>query len=69
MNNFDSVVLGRGVAGIKGNNYIYTYLQKLFIEEYWSKISSGSTFQAVNSKDLKEVSLVLPSSVKEQEKK
>ena len=48
------VVLGRGVAGIKGNDYIYCFLQKLQNNRYWVAFSSGSTFESINSNDIKE---------------
>ena len=55
------VVLGRGVAGIKGNDYIYQFLQKLQNDRYWVTLSSGSTFESINSKDIKDLIINIPS--------
>ena len=61
------VVLGRGVAGIKGNNYIYQFLQKLQNNRYWVSLSSGSTFESINSNDIKDLIIDIPS-IEEQTK-
>ena len=55
------VVLGRGVAGIKGNDYIYQFLQKLQNNRYWVSLSSGSTFESINSNDIKDLIIDIPS--------
>ncbi|MBF2672285.1 restriction endonuclease subunit S [Listeria seeligeri] len=61
-----NVVLGRGVAGIKGDEFIYQVLFKMRLENYWAKYSTGSTFESINSNDLKEAKMFVP---KELEKK
>ena len=61
------VVLGRGVAGIKGNDYIYQFLQKLQNNRYWVSFSSGSTFESINSNDIKDLIIDIPS-IEEQTK-
>lgn len=61
------VVLGRGVAGIKGNDYIYQFLQKLQNNRYWVSLSSGSTFESINSNDIKDLFIDIPS-IEEQTK-
>lgn len=61
------VVLGRGVAGIKGNDYIYQFLQKLQNSRYWVSLSSGSTFESINSNDIKDLIIDIPS-IEEQTK-
>ena len=61
------VVLGRGVAGIKGNDYIYQFLQKLQYNRYWVSLSSGSTFESINSNDIKDLIIDIPS-IEEQTK-
>lgn len=61
-----NVVLGRGVAGIKGDEFIYQVLFKMRLENYWAKYSTGSTFESINSNDLKEAKVFVP---KELEKK
>ena len=60
------VVLGRGVAGIKGNEFIYYVLLRLKEFHYWEKLSSGSTFDSINSNDIREILINVPSE-KEQE--
>jgi len=54
------VVLGRGVAAIKGNEFIYQLLGKLNIENFWSKQSTGSTFQSITSDILREAEIPIP---------
>jgi type I restriction enzyme S subunit len=49
--NFD-VVLGRGVAAIYGDEFIYQQLKKLKLDNYWHKVSAGSTFDAISSTEL-----------------
>ena len=63
----NKVVLGRGVAGIKGNDYIYQFLQKLQNNRYWVSLSSGSTFESINSNDIKDLIIDIPS-IEEQTK-
>ena len=55
------VVLGRGVAGIKGNDYIYHFLQKLQNDRFWVSLSSGSTFKSINSNNIKDLIINIPS--------
>ena len=54
------VVLGRGVAGIKGDEYIYQFLLKLKYNHYWRSLSSGSTFESINSNDIKNLIIDIP---------
>ena len=54
-----NVVLG--VAGIKGNEFIYQLLSKMKSNSYWGKYSTGSTFDSINSNDLKEANICIPS--------
>lgn len=61
------VVLGRGVAGIKGNEFIFQLFNKMKEEEYWKILSTGSTFESINSNDLKNAHIYIPS-IPEQEK-
>ena len=54
--------IGRGVCAIKSNynqNYLYQVL--LEKESKWSKISQGSTFESINSNDIKSLIVNLPS--------
>ncbi|WP_223254517.1 restriction endonuclease subunit S [Bacillus sp. HNG] len=54
------VVLGRGVAGIKGNEFIFQYLSKMKSNGFWKRYSTGSTFESINSNDLKEAIISIP---------
>ncbi len=48
-----NVVLGRGVAGIKGNNFLFQTLCKMDTNGFWKKLSCGSTFESLNSDNIK----------------
>jgi len=61
------VVLGRGVAGIKGNEFLYQSLVKMNADGYWKKISTGSTFDSINSDVLVNTEISIPT-LTEQEK-
>ncbi|MBE6430219.1 MAG: restriction endonuclease subunit S [Campylobacter sp.] len=62
-----NVVLGRGIAGIKGNEFIYQNLIKFDMEGYWSSFSAGSTFESLNSNVIFNAKISIPNS-EEQEK-
>lgn len=62
-----NVVIGRGVAAINGNEFIYQSLKRLNSIGYWTKIAAGSTFESINSNDLKTAEITLPN-ISEQEK-
>jgi type I restriction enzyme S subunit len=55
-----NVVLGRGVAAIRGNEFIYQYLFKMKLNNYWNKLSTGSTFDSINSDDIRESIIMFP---------
>ena len=55
-----NVVIGRGVAAIKGNEFIFQSLIKKDIEGFWKKITTGSTFESLNSNDIKNSNLLVP---------
>ena len=54
------VVLGRGVAGIRGNEFIFHYLSKMKNNRYWRRYSTGSTFESISSNDLNEATIRIP---------
>lgn len=57
--------LGRGVCSISyENDFIYHYL--INFEKSWAKLSTGSTFDSVNSKQVKELEIPIPKSKEEQ---
>lgn len=62
------VVLGRGVAGIKGNELIYQLLVKMDSDGYWKKLAAGSTFESINSDTVINAEIVIPQDVEEQQK-
>ena len=62
--------IGRGIAAIKAKknhsqDYLYQWL--LSFETKWERYSQGSTFEAVNSNDIKSLNLSIPN-FKEQQK-
>jgi type I restriction enzyme S subunit len=55
--------IGRGVCSIRlsdvaDKEYVYQYL--IYNEENWNKLSQGSTFDAINSKEIKNMTIRLP---------
>lgn len=61
-----NVVLGRGVAGIRGNEFIYQSLVKMDSDAYWKKLAAGSTFESINSDAVNGAELVVPQDIAEQ---
>lgn len=61
-------VLGRGVAGIKGNEFIYQSLIKMDLDGYWKKLAAGSTFESINTDVVNGAELVVPKDIAEQDK-
>ena len=55
-----NVVIGRGVAAIKGNDFIFYTLEKMKITGFWNKFSTGSTFESISSNDIKEAIIQIP---------
>ena len=57
--------LGRGVCSISfDNEFLYHYL--IYFENSWTKLSTGSTFDSVNSKHVKELEIPIPKLKEEQ---
>lgn len=54
------VVLGRGVASVGQTDFLYQYLITLKISGFWLRYSTGSTFDSINSSDIKEAIIFLP---------
>ena len=59
-------VIGRGVAAIKGNEFIYQLLVKMDSDGYWKTLSCGSTFESLNSNNIKNADVFIPN-IDEQE--
>ena len=62
------VVIGRGVAAISGNEFIFQSLVKYDADGYWKKVAAGSTFESVNSDVVKDALIKVPQNVEEQNK-
>lgn len=60
------VVLGRGVAAIKGNDFVFQQLGKMKENGFWSRFSTGSTFESINSNDIREAIITIPNRVEQQ---
>lgn len=63
-----NVVLGRGVAAIKGNEFIFQTLVKMDSDGYWKKLAAGSTFESINSDTISNAVISLPRQDDEQSK-
>ena len=61
------IVIGRGIASIKGNEFLFQTLSKMKINGYWNKMSTGSTFDSINSEDIKNAIVMIPT-INEQKK-
>ena len=51
--------IGRGVCAIRGNQYIYYYLE--FFESKWYRLSQGSTFDSITGELLNNLPIPFPS--------
>ncbi|MCE7635727.1 hypothetical protein FG142_12820 [Vibrio cholerae] len=60
--------IGRGVCAISATKISQDYLYQYLIsqESKWKKLEQGSTFSAIGSKGVKQLSIAYPESVKEQ---
>ena len=56
-----NAVIGRGVAAIKGNEFIYQTLEKMNSDGYWKKLAAGSTFESINSDTVANAEIMIPS--------
>ncbi|MFV8515976.1 restriction endonuclease subunit S [Mycoplasma sp. Z244B] len=65
--NYD-IVIGRGVAAIKGDDFIYFNLLWKEISQFWKSKSSGSTFDSIASLELDQSEISVPSDLSEQQK-
>ena len=63
-----NVVLGRGVAAIKGNEFIFQTLVKMDSDGYWKKLAAGSTFESINSDTVSNAVISIPQQEDEQKK-
>ncbi|WP_110929914.1 restriction endonuclease subunit S [Paenibacillus bouchesdurhonensis] len=59
--------IGRGVCAIKADDFLYYYLEFYNNTSKWDRLSQGSTFESVNSNDIKSIIVPEPN-VKEKKK-
>jgi type I restriction enzyme S subunit len=59
-------VIGRGVAAIKGNEFMYQMLLKMDNDGYWKAFSSGSTFESLNSDNIRNAEIIIPKEKEQQ---
>lgn len=66
---YHNACIGRGVCALQprdiDSEYLFQYMIK--VEDSWSRLSQGSTFTAINSKDVKNFKVLVPP-LKEQKK-
>lgn len=55
-----NAVIGRGVAAIRGNEFIYQTLVKMDSDGFWKKLSTGSTFESLNSDSILNAEILIP---------
>ena len=60
-----NAVIGRGVAAIKGNEFIYQLLVKMDADGFWKTLSCGSTFESLNSDNIKNAEVKIPTTAEQ----
>ena len=60
-----NAVIGRGVAAIKGNEFIYQLLVKIDMDGFWKTLSCGSTFESLNSENIKNAEVKVPTTAEQ----
>ena len=55
------IVIGRGVAAIRGNEFVFQTLKQMQLNGFWGEYSTGSTFDSISSTILMGASIKLPS--------
>lgn len=60
-----NAVIGRGVAAIKGNEFIYQLLVKMNMDGFWKTLSCGSTFESLNSDNIKNAEVKVPTTAEQ----
>ena len=60
-----NAVIGRGVAAIKGNEFIYQLLVKMNADGFWKTLSCGSTFESLNSDNIKNAEVKIPTTAEQ----
>ena len=62
-----NAVIGRGVAAIKGNEFIFQLLSKMDSDGYWKSVSCGSTFESLNSDNIRNAIIYVPSELEQKQ--
>ena len=60
-----NAVIGRGVAAIKGNEFIYQLLVKMDADGFWKILSCGSTFESLNSENINNAEVKIPTTAEQ----
>lgn len=60
------IVIGRGVSAIRGNEFVFQTLLRAKDQGYWQRFSAGSTFESINSNELKNAKFMFPSILEQQ---
>jgi len=55
-----NAVIGRGVAAVRGNEFVYQSLLKMKMFDYWGEFSTGSTFDSITSSQLINTEIIAP---------
>lgn len=53
--------IGRGVCAIKGDNFIYYFLELFDLQNKWIKFVQGSTFESISGNEIKNIDIAYPS--------
>ncbi|TQA92917.1 restriction endonuclease subunit S [Enterococcus faecalis] len=61
-----NVVIGRGIAGIKGNEFVFQQLSKMKDNNYWARYSTGSTFESISSNDIRGAIFFIPEKIEQE---
>ncbi len=60
-----NAVIGRGVAAIKGNEFIYQLLVKMDTDCFGKTLSCGPTFESLNSDNIKNAEVKIPTTAEQ----
>ena len=58
--------IGRGVCAIKGDIFIYYFLELFDLQNKWIKFSQGSTFESVSGNEIKSIDIAYPTNEERQ---
>ena len=58
--------IGRGVCAIKGDIFIYYFLELFDLQNKWIKFSQGSTFESISGNEIKSIDIAYPTNEERQ---